>query len=58
MFDVFITILNHYSTVKQTNEAQYAYGYICLLLEKHMAMRCTDYFLKVIKPVYIILNYE
>ena len=24
--------------VKQTNEAQYAYGYICLL-EKHMAMR-------------------
>ena len=28
-----------YSTVKQTNEAQYAYGYICLLLEKHMVMR-------------------
>ena len=26
-------------TVKQINEAQYAYGYICLLLEKHMAMR-------------------
>ena len=28
-----------YFTVKQTNEAQYAYGYICLLFEKHMAMR-------------------
>ena len=28
-----------YSTVKQTNEAQYTYGYICLLLEMHMAMR-------------------
>ena len=27
-----------YSTVKQTNEVQYAYGYIFLLLEKHMAM--------------------
>ena len=30
-----------YSTVKKTNEAQYAYGYtcICLLLENHMVMR-------------------
>ena len=28
-----------YSTVKQTNEMQCAYGYICLLLEEHMAMR-------------------
>ena len=28
-----------YSTIKQTNEAQDAYGYICWLLEKHMAMR-------------------
>ena len=28
-----------YSTVKQTNETQYVYGYICLLLEKHMAKR-------------------
>ena len=28
-----------YSTVKQTNEAQYAYGYICFILEKHMAQR-------------------
>ena len=27
-----------YSTVKQTNEVQCAYGYICLLLEKHMDM--------------------
>ena len=26
------------SLIKKTNEAQYAYGYICLLLEKHMAI--------------------
>ena len=26
-----------YFTVKQTNETQYVYGYICLLLEKYMA---------------------
>ena len=40
-----------YSTVEQTNEAQYAYGYICLLLDK--------LFLESIKPVSsIILNDE
>ena len=43
-----------YFTVKQTNEVQYTYGYICLLLEKHMAMRVWS-----IKPVSnIVLNDE
>ena len=49
-----------YSTVKQTNEGQYAYGYICILVEKHIAQSSggggnqtthghawTDYFLMV-----------
>ena len=34
---------NSESLIKQTNDAKYAYGYICLLLEKHMAMRVDWY---------------
>ena len=45
-----------YSTVKQRNEAQYVYGYICKLLENYMAMSVRTISLKSVSNM--ILNDE